>query len=82
VKCRKGRIRLAEKENNFEQETEKFEEEVTSETETKSETEVAELKQKLEDLEDQNLRLQAEIQNMRRRNKKKEKTPLDIVPKI
>jgi hypothetical protein len=73
---------LAEKENNFEQETEKFEEEVTSETETKSETEVAELKQKLEDLEDQNLRLQAEIQNMRRRNKKKEKTPLDIVPKI
>lgn len=70
MKCRKGRIRLAEKENNFEQETEKFEEEVTSEAETSSESEVAELKQKLEDLEDQNLRLQAEIQNMRRRNKK------------
>lgn len=64
---------MTEKENNFEQESENLEEEVsevTSETETSSETEIAELKQKLEDLEDQNLRLQAEIQNMRRRNKK------------
>src|SRR5690625_1155050 len=62
-------MRVTEKENNFEQDSEKFEEEVTSESDTGSEEEVTELKQKIEELEDQNLRLQAEIQNMRRRHK-------------
>lgn len=59
---------LTDKENTFEQENEEVEE-ATPETETHSENEVVELKQKIEEIEDQNLRLQAEIQNMRRRNK-------------
>lgn len=62
-------MRLTEKENNLEQENENLEEEIASETESSLEQEVIDLKQKQEELEDQNLRLQAEIQNMRRRNK-------------
>ena len=70
---RKGRMRLTEKEKKFdsEQENEELEEnQATSGIEETSDSEVSELKQKLEELEDQNLRLQAEIQNMSRRNKK------------
>lgn len=62
-------IGLAENKENFEQETEKIEEEVTSEKQ-KHEVDLTELTEKIEKLEDHNLRLQAEIQNMRRRNQK------------
>lgn len=70
---RKGRMRLTEKEKKIdsEQENEELEEnQATPKIEETSDSEVSELKQKLEELEDQNLRLQAEIQNMSRRNKK------------
>lgn len=62
----RGRIRLSEKEKEFEQD-ETLEEEITETTESE---EVLELKKQLEELEDKNLRLQAEIQNMRRRHQK------------
>lgn len=42
--------------------------EASDETDEKEVDEVAELQGKIEELEEQNLRLQAEIQNMRRRN--------------
>lgn len=45
-------------------------EDVSSENEIDQNEEVIKLKEKLEEIEDQNLRLQAEIQNMRRRNQK------------
>lgn len=60
-------MRLTEKEKNFEQDTEAFEE---VKSETTLEADFQELTQKFEELEDQNLRLQAEIQNMHRRNRK------------
>ena len=50
---------------------ETLEEEIVSETtEPVENTEGSELNQKIEELEDQNLRLQAELQNIIRRNKK------------
>lgn len=52
-----------------EESTEKKSVDEASENEDSSE-EIVELKEKLDELEDQNLRLQAEIQNMHRRNKK------------
>jgi molecular chaperone GrpE len=61
---------LTDKEKDFSQEDEWTEEESTSEADVEIEAEVEELKQKIEDMEDQSLRLQAEIQNMRRRNQK------------
>src|SRR5690625_4945306 len=63
-------MRLTEREQRLDAEQENEENQEISDTESDAETEINELKQKLEDLEDQNLRLQAEIQNMRRRNKK------------
>ncbi len=72
---KEGRINLADKEKDFEEEEvtssadAEVEEEVTS-SDTEIEDKIAELEQKLEEQEDQNLRLQAEIQNMRRRNQK------------
>lgn len=57
---------MTDKEKDQASEKEHLEEEVVSETEQADET--AELKEKIEQLEDKNLRLQAEIQNMRRRN--------------
>lgn len=45
-------------------------EDVNSDNEIDQNEEIVKLKEKLEELEDQNLRLQAEIQNMRRRNQK------------
>lgn len=65
----RGRLALTDKEKDFTQE-EALEEEATSE----NVDEVSELKEKLDQLEDQNLRLQAEIQNMRRRNQKDRET--------
>ncbi len=59
----RGRLTLIEKEKDM-----TFEEEVSSETEEIEKDETTELKEKIDQLEDQNLRLQAEIQNMRRRN--------------
>lgn len=61
---------MTDKEKDFSQEDEWTEEESTSEADVEIEAEVEELKQKIEDMEDQSLRLQAEIQNMRRRNQK------------
>lgn len=63
---------LTEKDKEFEHEEEEvLEDATTSEaSEEDTDSEVVELKDKLDELEDQNLRLQAEIQNMRRRNKK------------
>lgn len=66
----RGRIALTDKEKDFNQEEERIEEEAASETDVKAEDEATELNEKIEELEDQNLRLQAEIQNMRRRNQK------------
>lgn len=68
---KRGRLGLTDKEKELNQE-ENLEEENASETETKDEA--VELKQKLDEVEDQNLRLQAEIQNMRRRNQKERET--------
>lgn len=65
---------MTDKEKDFSQEEEWTEEESASETDVKIEDEVEELKQKIEDMEDQSLRLQAEIQNIRRRNEKERKT--------
>lgn len=66
---KRGRLGLTDKEKELNQE-EILEEETASE----SKDEVAELKQKMDEMEDQNLRLQAEIQNMRRRNQKERET--------
>ena len=57
---------MTDKEKDTSSEEELLEEEVASETDKVDE--VTELKEKVDQLEDQNLRLQAEIQNMRRRN--------------
>lgn len=57
-------IKLSEDEKNVELAASK------EETEEIEVDEVAELQEKIEELEDQSLRLQAEIQNMRRRNQK------------
>lgn len=60
---------MTDKEKEFEDET--LEEEIITETsETAEESEVSALNKKIEELEDQNLRLQAELQNIIRRNKK------------
>lgn len=66
----RGRIALTDKEKDFSQEKEWIEEEEASESDVDIKDEVTELKEKMEEIEDQNLRLQAEIQNMRRRNQK------------
>lgn len=58
-------IELSEDEKIVELDASETEEEVEIEVD-----EVAELQEKIEELEDQSLRLQAEIQNMRRRNQK------------
>ncbi len=57
---------MTDKEKELSSEEEIQEEEVASEPDKADE--VAALKDKIDQLEDQNLRLQAEIQNMRRRN--------------
>lgn len=64
---REGKITLTE--NNKDLEKEELQEEVTSETETHEENEVSVLKEKLEEMEDKYLRVNAELQNIVRRNK-------------
>ena len=61
---------MTDKEKEFEKD-ETLEEEIQSETtEDTAVDEVSELNKKIDELEDQNLRLQAELQNIIRRNKK------------
>lgn len=61
---------MTNKEKEFEKD-ETLEEEIQSETtEDTAVDEVSELNKKIDELEDQNLRLQAELQNIIRRNKK------------
>ena len=76
LRMKEGRVNLTDKEKDFEQEEEfssqadSEPEEVTSQSDSEIENKITELEQQLEEKEDQNLRLQAEIQNMRRRNQK------------
>lgn len=60
---------MTESEKEFEKEG-TIEEEIVSETSESVENTDSEFNQKIEELEDQNLRLQAELQNIIRRNKK------------
>lgn len=61
---------MTENEKEFENEETLEEEKVSETTEPVGNAESSELNKKIEELEDQNLRLQAELQNVIRRNKK------------
>lgn len=66
-KCNIGKvIALAENEEELEK---NIENDTINEVEIEDAEKITELEEKIEEVKDQNLRLQAEIQNMRRRNK-------------